>query len=120
MKELLLTQNLHHEILNIDSQNMIDHINRNGLDNRKSNLRLTNKKLNYSNSWNDANVSGYRGVTIRNDGRKKKYRAAINCNNKQIFLGGFYNIEDAAKAYDKAALKYYGESTHLNFPKEKL
>lgn len=62
-------------------------------------------------------TSGYAGVSWRTD--KLKFEAYINFQGKRTRLGYFHNKEDAARAYDVAAVKHYGESAKLNFPKEK-
>lgn len=106
---------LHRLIIGAKAGEIVDHINRNGLDNRLENLRLVNKAQNANNSVSNGNTSGYRGVSLKNDGRKKKFRAVIVFEEKQIFLGNYYTSIEAAKAYDEAALKYYGKETYFNF-----
>jgi hypothetical protein len=71
-----------------------DHINRNTLDNRGSNLRTVTPSLNILNSiTRKDSKSGYRGVTWL--GWKKEWRARITINKKQIFLGYFQNKDEA-------------------------
>lgn len=97
----------------------IDHIDRNGLDNRECNLRLCNCSKNGANSikpktyCNKPTSSIYKGVNWRKD--CKKWRAYIKINTKQINLGCFNNEIQAAKVYDEAALKYFGEFARVNF-----
>jgi hypothetical protein len=106
---------LHHLILNCFDKH-IDHINGNGLDNRKSNLRIATRQQNAHNSRKRLdNKSGYKGVYKF----QNKWRAMIGLNYKRIHLGLFDNIEDAAKAYDKAAIKYHKEFANLNFKDKK-
>lgn len=94
-----------------------DHINRYGLDNRRANLRIVNKSLNcYNTKMRKSNTSGYRGVSVHNKASKKKLAAKIGVMGKIIELGFFCDAIEAAKAYDKAAIKYYGENALLNFP----
>ena len=62
-----------------------------------------------------SNKSGYRGVSRQRQTRK--WRAAIGVNGKHIYLGLYETKEEAAVAYDEAALKYYGEHAVVNFPK---
>lgn len=96
---------------------LIDHINRDPMDNRKINLRPASY---IQNSWNQGirknNTSGFKGVHKRKD--QNRYRAKINVSGQQINLGSFVNPIDAAKAYDAAAREYYGEFAWLNFPAE--
>jgi hypothetical protein len=111
---------LHRFIMNVDmkSKNVqIDHINGNGLDNRKVNLRLaTNQQNNANTSIRNDNTSGYKGVYYKKDReqRKKKWGAQININKKNISLGYFLTKEEAALAYNEAAIKYFGEFAYLN------
>jgi hypothetical protein len=95
--------------------NGCDHINRNGLDCRRSNLRpATQSQQNSNNGRQKNNRSGYRGVCRSR--RSDKWRANICVNRKQVYLGSFASAVDAAKAYDVAAVRFFGEYACLNFP----
>ncbi len=110
---------MHREILGLTQYDgkLSDHKNRNGLDNRKNNLRIATFSLNnYNRKKNKNNTSGYRGV--RWYPRNKKWCAFIRINCEKKYLGIFRNIVDAAKAYDTSAIQYWGENAILNFPKE--
>lgn len=73
---------------------IIDHINRNKLDNRISNLRCASKQLNASNTLNYShNKSGVKGVYWCT--RSKRWRSAIKVNQKQIHLGFFKDFDEA-------------------------
>ncbi|MCC7212521.1 MAG: HNH endonuclease [Candidatus Brocadia sp.] len=88
----------------------VDHINRNTLDNRKSNLRIVTRSQNLKNrDKNKNNKSGKKGVCLIENGRK--CRVQIRVNGKKIHLGIFpiEQIEQAANAYRKAELQYFGE-----------
>lgn len=105
---------MHREIMQTPMELQTDHINGNKLDNRKENLRICtcsenqhNKKI-YKN-----NLSGYKGVYF--DKANNCWRALIRINGKKIYLGTFYASKDAAKAYDIAAKKYFGEFAVFNF-----
>ena len=109
---------MHKEIVSAPDGFLIDHINNNSLDNRKSNLRpatpsqnICNRRLSKAGCY-----SQYRGVTW--DKRKNKWMAHITHEKKSIFLGYFNSEIDAAHAYDQAAIKYHGEFARLNFPLE--
>lgn len=98
-------------------KNDIDHINGNQADNRIENLRNADKKQNTHNQKKQKNNrSGYKGVVTdsRLIGRKKPYRAGIYHNGKSEYLGFFATAEEAAAAYNEAALKYHGEFARLN------
>lgn len=90
-----------------------------GLDNRRSNLRLTNKSLNQANSRiGRNNTSGFKGVWWQKQARR--WRADILVNRKKIHVGYFTDKREAALAYDAAALKHFGEHARLNFPLESV
>lgn len=86
----------------------VDHINRNGLDNRRENLRLATSTQNNANQKiRSDNKSGVRGVSWSKG--KQKWKAAIYIDKKQKHLGYFDDKELAKKVYDAAALAYFGE-----------
>jgi hypothetical protein len=106
---------MHHEIIDIPEGMVCDHMNHNGLNNRKPNLRSATSSQNNCNTRKGAKTtSRYRGVT--QDARSNKWRARINANGREIYLGVFDDKVDAAKAYDAAAKKHHGEFAVLNFP----
>lgn len=92
---------------------LVDHINGNTLDNRKSNLRLVNNSQNLMNSEPRKNCSSkYKGVSF--DSNTGKYKAQIQINKKRTHLGLFENELEAAICYNENALKYYGEYARIN------
>ncbi len=92
-----------------------DHINHDGLDNRKTNLRNCTLKQNNANTRPTKGASSkYKGVTFAK--REKKWVVYIKKDGRQTFLGCFDDEVEAAKAYDAAAAKLYGEFAYLNFP----
>jgi len=114
---------MHREILNAPDDRFVDHENREGLDNRKVNLRLATHAQNNYNSFRGFNkgTSKYRGVSF--DKKAKKWRAVIYYKNQKIHLGMFETEKAAADAYDKAATKYHGEFALRNcdvFKSDKL
>ena len=93
----------------------VDHINGDGLDNRRANLRIvTAQQNNWNRRFRRTGRSKYTGVTW--DGRRDKWRADIYENRRKIFLGHFAAEEEAARAYDSAAKENRGEYAVLNFP----
>lgn len=94
-----------------DPKVKVDHINGNGLDNRRSNLRLCSNAENSRSSARRQNVkSPYRGVSWNGNG----YFASIRVNYQAIYLGFFQSPEEAALAYNEAAIKHHGEFAKLN------
>jgi len=86
----------------------LDHINRIRSDNRISNLRLATRAQNGRNlSLSCVNTSGILGVTF--DKERNKWSAQIKVNGKNINLGRFINLADAAACREAAEQKYFGE-----------
>jgi hypothetical protein len=109
------TITMHREIMGNPKDLVIDHINCDGLDNRRENLRPCSKQENIQRAGAyKTNSSGYKGVT--KTFLSKKYSARIKVNNKHFHLGCYNSLEDAARAYDEAAKKYHGKFAFLNFP----
>jgi hypothetical protein len=95
----------------------IDHINHNGLDNRRSNLRPCTSSQNHKNcKMHKNNISGLRGVSWNKF--HQKWMAFSYINYKQIHLGYFTNKNDAARAVDQKAIELFGKFAVLNFPQE--
>jgi hypothetical protein len=89
----------------------IDHINGKRADNRICNLRLANQSQNIANAkLSKANTSGFKGVTWNKSANK--WNAQLMLNYKRISLGNFEKKEDAAEAYKKGAVQYFGEYAH--------
>ena len=108
------TRLLHRLIMQPPANMLIDHINGNGLDNRKTNLRLANYSQNLANTGKHKNnKSSFKGVYWDKD--KKKWRVTLSKNKKTIHIGVYVDKLEAAKAYDMAALKYHGEFARGNF-----
>jgi hypothetical protein len=105
---------MHRFILDATRGTEIDHIDRNGLNNQKSNLRYCSNSQNQQNKTGWAK-SGYKGVYPRDYKGSIRYRVLIQINKKTIHIGYFSTAEEAAKEYDKAALQYFGEFANLNF-----
>lgn len=100
---------MHRQILSPETGISIDHIDGNGLNNQKSNLRMCTHTENMRNRRiNDNNTSGYKGVSW--DKERNKWRACIRAGGEKIFLGKFTDKLDAYVAYCEASKKY-----HKNF-----
>jgi len=101
----------------LSSTILTDHIDCKILNNVRSNLRpCTKRQNNVNKKFYKKSKTGYRGVTLSiNEKRKKRYKAQIKFNNKNIFLGYFFTAIEAAQAYDNAAKIYNGEFAVLNF-----
>lgn len=99
---------LHRYILDLKNSNQIvDHINRDKLDNRKNNLRFCSQKENSRNcSLSKNNTSGHVGIDKTKFG---KYRARITVNRQEIRLGNYDTIEEAIDKRKQAELLYFGE-----------
>lgn len=94
--------------------NEIDHIDNDGWNNRWENLRKATHSQNAKNlRLKSNNTSGFPGVSY--DKRRERYRARITVDWKEKWLGYFETLDDAVKAYRKAAVRYHGEfAGHLN------
>jgi len=104
---------LHRWLLNAQFGIEVDHINGNTLDNRRSNLRLCTRVGNGRNGRKHRlyrSTSKYKGVYWS----VNKWQAQIRVGRERFNLGRFTNEEEAARAYNEAASKYYGEFARLN------
>jgi hypothetical protein len=108
------TVSMHREIMSAPAGLLVDHKNRDGLDNRRANLRLATYSQNNCNKLKRENTSSqFAGVCFNKRG--KRWGASIGNKGKRLFLGYFDSQIEAAKAYDEAAKKYHGEFARLNF-----
>jgi hypothetical protein len=103
---------LHHHILNV--QNLeVDHIDGNGLNNQKENLRLATRAENARNcKLQRNNTSGFHGVSYQK--QINRWMAYIKVNGKRKYIGVYETKEAAALAYNKAAKQYHGEFAKFN------
>lgn len=112
------TISMSREILGLtggSSRVLCDHINKNGLDNRRRNLRIADRSSNaYNSKMSVRNKTGYRGVYW--DTEHKKFRAVLGAGRMRRHCGYFENSAEAARAYDAMAIKHVGKHAVLNFP----
>lgn len=103
---------MHRLITDAPDKMEVDHINGNGLDNRRSNLRIcTHKQNSHNTRKRKDNRSGYKGVGWHT--QHNKWRARIVVDGRQKHLGLFDTPEQAAIAYNTAAEQFFGEFAHI-------
>jgi hypothetical protein len=108
---------LHRFILNAPPGLVVDHINGNGLDNRRCNLRLATHSQNHANVGLIANnKTGYKGVSVCS--KTGKYRVRVHLQGRQLWGGYFTDLIEAARAHDAKAKEVFGGFARLNFPEE--
>lgn len=103
---------MHRQIMGAPAGMDVDHIDGDTLNNIRANLRVATRSENLANNRRGFGVTGYRGV-IRN---KKDERAPYLVMFRQRRIGSFFDVEEAARAYDALAIKEFGEFAKLNFP----
>lgn len=113
---------MHRRILDVDSDDVVDHIDGNVLNNTRANLRITDHQGNATNQRKQRTRGGkpttskYKGVSWHK--KNKRWESFVSVNGKQIRLGSFPDEEEAARAYDTAAREHYGKYGRFNFPQE--
>lgn len=104
---------MHRILIDIPEGKIIDHINGNTLDNRKSNLRTCNYSENLMNCKKRGKVtSKYKGVYY--DKINKRWSCSIKLNKKDIWIGRFKTEDEAGLAYNEKAIHYFKEFARLN------
>lgn len=96
----------------INRGELVDHIDNNPFNNCRENLRLATHSQNVQNQKiHSNNTSGFKGVSFHK--KRSRWQATISIKGKQKHLGFFQTLDDAYKAYCKAAKQYYGEFARL-------
>jgi len=108
---------MHRLIIGAPPDAMVDHINGNPLDNRRSNLRLCDRYTNMANrKCSILSTTGIKGVSYEPRVKYKPWRARLRYHNKSYSLGGYATAKEAALAYDRKARELSGEFALLNYP----
>lgn len=109
-----------HRVIMGEPEAFIDHIDGDGLNNLRSNLRICTNSLNQANRalLLPIKASRFRGVTWHK--QSSRWQAAIKVLRRSIYLGLFDTEEEAAVAYDTAASVHFGPYARLNFPKAQV
>lgn len=107
------TVRMHRLIMGVNEGQIVDHIDRNPLNNQKLNLRLCTKS---QNAWNSPetvrNTSGFKGV--RWSKKDKNWRAEISKDGSRIYLGSFKDKKEAAYVWDQVAIQLHGRFAYTN------
>jgi len=108
---------MHREIMVPIDGYVVDHIDGDGLNNRRSNLRICTRQQNYCNRAKAPGCSSlYKGVNLHKT--TGKYLVSIRFKGERTYLGSFDDEIEAARAYDRKAVVLFGEFAWLNFPEE--
>ena len=106
---------MHRFIVNAQDGVQVDHENGDGLDNRRSNLRITTNQQNQHNRSANKGKK-FKGVIVD----KRSYRARIYLHGEAFYMGPFASEDAAAKAYDAMAVEMFGPFARTNFPQASL
>ena len=107
---------LHRAIIGAKKGDLVDHLDGNPMNCRRSNLRIVNHNQNGTNK-RTYSKHGFKGIKFM-EGRTKPWATVVSVNGKTKTIGYFLTKEEAAEAYDAAVRKLLGSGVSLNFPKE--
>ena len=110
------TLRMHRLVMGEPQGMQVDHIDGDGLNNQRFNLRACTNKQNSMNQRSTYGSSRYKGVSWNK--ANSKWQAHIQKDGKLRRLGYYGSETEAAKAYDEGARKHFGEFAYLNFPKK--
>ncbi len=114
VKEAKRSIKIHKLIMKEWSGKIIDHIDHNGLNNMRDNLRVATSKQNSRNAvMPKNNTTGFKGVRRRSQ-REGLYVVMIEVDGKAVYGGCFKNIYKAANKYNELAIKHFGDFASLN------
>ena len=106
---------VHRLIMEPDDGMVVDHIDGNGLNNLRENLRVCTNAENSRNTRQYAKTaSRFKGVS-KADSKSNPWKARLKYNYKEVYIGTFKTQEEAARAYDEKAKELFGEYANLNF-----
>ncbi len=108
---------LHRLIMNAEKGKLVDHKDGDGLNCKKSNLRISTQAQNQQNRKKFKSSTGYKNVVGKD---RKTFRYTITVEGKRKYIGNFTKAVDAARAYDEHAKKLFGEFARLNFPENNV
>ncbi len=106
---------MHREIMKAPPGMVVDHIDGNSLNNRRSNLRICTPRQNGHNKRFTGNVSGFAGVYPHG----KRWRVIVQDRSKTVYSAVFDDKVEAAKARDRKAVELFGQFACLNFPEDR-
>ncbi|MFJ8262703.1 HNH endonuclease [Rummeliibacillus sp. NPDC094406] len=99
---------MHRILKQVPNGMVVDHINRNKLDNRQENLRIITQSQNMQNvRGRNTSISGLRGVSIERLQEKIRWRARLKVNGKEMHLGTFDTKEEAERVVIEARKKFF-------------
>lgn len=108
---------MHRETMKPPEGMIVDHKNRNKLDNTREGLRICTQQENTRNAGKiQGTYSRFKGVSYRKE--RDKYFGQVYCEGEQYYLGLYADEIDAARAYDLTAVALFGEFARINFPEE--